>query len=205
MKKKIATALLIALPILAQAAPEHTVRRYCTEQERALTTPTAQGYCLFSWWIPGMVSRSSYYMTPPQNFKTRWLYQDPGLIEETAAMGSYDGTEDYIALMSPSALGWKAFLWHPETEQWVPVRVVDSVKREHEWYHVVLQNSGGELSYDLAERFNNIDWVNEDGSRYRTLTLCITDFHPEQQCSTNPELDFEAWFVNHLTWEPVEK
>lgn len=163
------------------------------------------GYCVLGgWYIPGLVTKSFYYTPPPQHFITRALYQSEHLLEESASLHGYSGDEDYVALLSPSTAGWKAFVRIVGTADYVPVRVVDSVRREHMAY-ALYTRSGVELSYALAERLGAIEWQNADGSRYPDTEICIADANPEAVCATEAT-DFYRWmltnirFVGDLNW-----
>lgn len=168
------------------------------------------GYCVLGWVIPGLITKSFYYTPPPQHFITRALYQSRLLIEETAAIKGYSGGEDYVAMLSPATAGWKAFIRIVGTPDYLPVRVVDSVRREHMAY--ALYTRGGiELSYALAERMGVLNWSNEDGSRYPDTEVCIADANPEAVCA-GEATDFYQWmldnlrFVGDLTWsQAMEK
>lgn len=167
-------------------------------------TPDNQydGYCLLDTWIPGMITDETWHTQPPQNYTTRWLHQSQNVMEWTAKLKGYDGTEDYLALLSPSTAGQHAFLWIPELQEWHSKRVVDVAAKEHMWYHAIPLHSGGELSWADALRYGNDTWVNPNGMRYRWLTICITDHSPDLVCSTAPDLDHEDWFQSIASFEP---
>ena len=167
-------ALLLIL--FAQSAQPAQASR-CDERK-----PLDPGwYCEFGYWIPGMVTWHSWMTEPPRHFTTRALFQNDGVLEATAALHDIPlkGAEGYVALNSPATLGWMVWLQSPLDGTWIPTRDADSAKREDIYFHTVYASSGIELSYTLAQRLGVVDWVNEDGTRYPTLAICISDDPPE--------------------------
>jgi hypothetical protein len=159
------------------------------------------GYCQMGLRIPGLVSKRTYFTTPPQFFSTRALYQAEGVMEETARSKGYDGLEDYVALMPPMMDGAHAFIQPPNTGYWIPVRVVDAVKRQDYYLETVWMSSGIELSYSLAERLGVIGMTNENGDRYMWgLKVCIANEHPDDVCTGEP-VDYTAWFRTILSFD----
>lgn len=169
------------------------------------------GFCLDGYVSPGLPTYSFWNTQIPQNSITRALYQSPGVLEETAALLGFDGTEDYINLMSPSMSGAHVFIQFPDNATWIPVRNVSGVMREHLDHHYRVLRSGLELSYALAERHGVIDyWNDELDERYPQVRICIANEAPEVLCAGEPQkltewYEREARFVGDLTlagaWE----
>lgn len=160
------------------------------------------GYCYDGYAIPGLVSRTTYNAVQPTHSSTRALYQAEGVIDETARLNgmTMDGVEGYVSLMSPSMAGWKLFIRRDAQSEWIAVRNVDSVKREHMYFHLVNEESGIELSYELADRLGVITQVNADKSRYLYgLEMCLTESDPQSVCSDTAQ-DLTTWFLDTLVW-----
>lgn len=189
--------LLIVLLTTAGYAPE-TPR--C--EGGTTTPPDANGYCQMGLLIPGLVSERTYNTPPPQHFTTRALYQAEGVMEATARLNGFDGTEDYIALMPPMTRGWHVFLRRNPAEVWRGVRVVDVVKREDYYMSSILMHSGVELSWTLATEWGVQGLTNAQGDRYLWgLELCIANERPDDFC-TGEAVDYEAWLRSILTFAP---
>ncbi len=162
--------------------------------------PSADGYCAYGYWTPGELTLGAYLRPAPTHFSTRALYYSPGLMEETAALKGYDGTEDYIALLSPSMVGDRVWIRMPGGD-WIPVRVVDDVDRWFYYFHAVNDGSGIEVSNRLAKRLGIIDWMNADGSRYPTVEVCVTESDPNGVCADAP-IGFTTWFLSIADYVP---
>ena len=183
--RRILLLALLLIPIRVQA-------QTCVDPTPHILT---DGYCEDGQWIPGLVSKATYWRTPPQFFSTRALFQARGLLEETARDAGYDGKENYIALLPPITAGWKAFIQAPSSSEWIPVRVVDVVKREDEYLEAVDMRAGLELSYALAEQLGDLNPPYLSG-----VKVCICDDHPDLLCVGTP-VDFTAWYRSVLSFE----
>ena len=160
------------------------------------------GYCVDGYWTPGLITDETYRERPPMHTVTRALYQRKGLIEQTAEIRklTMDGVEGYISLLSPTVLGWTVWIRPLGEREWVATRNVDGADRAHVYFHTVTMGSGLELSYELAERFDNINWVNPDGTRYRQFEVCLSADAPEIECAGDP-IDFTGWFLDNVEYE----
>lgn len=183
--------LTVLLPFTVQA-------QTCAPGQTDKASP--DGYCEYGWWIPGQITLGSYLLPPPTFFETRTYYYAEGLMEETAALKGYDGSEDYVALLSPACVGCRIWIRLPGND-WRPVRVVDDVARDDYYYHAVYTHSGMEVSYKLAQELGIIDWINEDGSRYPALQVCVAESDPVGVCTGDP-VDYEAWFESIVDFVP---
>jgi hypothetical protein len=158
------------------------------------------GYCFEGYWIPGLVSRRTYNAIPPTYFQGRALYQERGVMEETARIKGYDGTEHYIALLPPVTAGWGGFIQMPGSSDWIPVRVVDVVKREHYYFQAMYNHAAMELSYTLAEQLGVIDMFTPHMGKFAWgVKFCATDHDPAAACQGEPPL-FEDWFKDNLSF-----
>lgn len=190
-RARLLLAALLLLPLPLHAAP-------CAAGQTDTATPS--GYCAYGYWIPGEITLGAYLLPPPTYFSTRTLYYAQGLMEETARIKGYDMQENYCALLSPAAVGWRIWIRLPG-QDWIPCRVVDDVARDDYWFHAVIDHSGIEISYALAQQLGVIDWLNPDGSRYPALDVCATESDPNGVCTGTP-MDYEAWFMANVDFVP---
>lgn len=186
--------LLLSLAVGFGLAPIPTV--VC--EHGVSSSPTAT--CDFGYVVPGFISYATYYTPPPMQFETRALYQNNGVMEQTAAMKGYDlnGLDGIVALMSPATVGWTMWLI-VAGEPPLHVRQVDVVEREHYYYHVVWENSALELSYALALRTGDVDYVNPNtGDRYRIMGVCLQE--QIEDCAA-PTVNYRDWFLSIVQYE----
>jgi hypothetical protein len=116
------------------------------------------GYWNEEWWIPGMISNFSWFLSSPQYHYGRATFYTEGRMEATAhARGmSLDGYLDGVSLMSPANIGNVVWL-RPEGMEWTgPYLVVDCAQRDD-----ILQILGGrdeavEVGYTTAIRWGMI-------------------------------------------------
>lgn len=188
----ICLALVFAPNAGAQEYPEIGLWHYDGDESLLY-----DGYTVDGHFTPGYITRATWYLPPPKHFTTRALYQVRGLIDETARIRGIDTSDvdGLVSLMSPSALGWTMYVRPVETERWWRVRNTDGVGIAHYYFHAVTLDSGIELSYELAEAMDVIEWINDDGTRYRYVEVCITDAFPDESCPGAP-VDFAEWFLD---------
>lgn len=165
-----------------------------------LADPDPVSYEMYGFTIPGMITYQTWQTPPPIYFSTRALWQRDGLLEETARTHGYDGTEEYVALISPSTAGWKVWLKPPNASTWIPARVVDYARREHAWFHSIPQHSGIEISGRLAEEWGVEQMRDPRGAYMWGLLVCVTDYDPDAVCTGTP-VDYERWFASIATFE----
>lgn len=195
-------ALVLALyAIGASAAPETVTQRPCSASEALLIAASESGYCVGGWWVDGIVDDHTYWMTPPTHFISRALYQNPGRIEDTAALKGYDvsGVEGLIAIASPATAGWRMFVKFesmPDMD-WLLVMDVDATYQEDMYPHIIYSDSGLEMSYPLAVMSGNIDWRDPvTGDRFMDMEVCIS-MQPERDCASVP-VRLKQWFKSIL-------
>ena len=90
------------------------------------------GYWNEEWWIPGMISNSSYFLPSPQYHYGRATFYTEGRMEATAHVRgiSLDGYVGGVSLMSPANIGDVVWL-RPEGMEWGgPYLVVDCAQRD---------------------------------------------------------------------------
>lgn len=198
MKLKRALALLLALSAIGtSAAPETTVRRYCSPTEAAITVPAESGFCFDGFWTPGIVTDATYWLPPPIHFSGRALYQEPGVAEATAALMGYDTSDvqGLISLLSPVTAGWRVNVFFPTRPEWgwLLVMDVDAVEQAYYYPHIIYNHSPIELSYALAQATGDIEWLDPvTGDRYFDVEVCIS-LQPEVDCAGDP-VSYERWF-----------
>jgi len=113
------------------------------------------GYWNEEWWIPGMISNSSYFLPSPQYHYGRATFYTEGRMEATAhARGmSLDGYLDGVSLMSPANLGDVVWL-RPEGQEWTgPYLVVDCAQRDDTLLILGGRDEAVEVGYRTAVRW----------------------------------------------------
>jgi hypothetical protein len=113
------------------------------------------GYWNEEWWIPGMISNTSYFLPSPQYHYGRAAFYREGVMEATAhARGiSLDGYIGGVSLMSPANIGEVVWL-RPEGMEWSgPYLVVDCAQRDD-----ILQILGGRAEAVEVDWATAIAW-----------------------------------------------
>ena len=113
------------------------------------------GYWHTGWWIPGMISNSSYFLSSPQYHYGRATFYGEGIMEATAhARGMrLDGYLDGVSLMSPADIGEVVWL-RPEGREWSgPYLVVDCAQRDDILRYIGVGEEAVEVGYTTAVRW----------------------------------------------------
>lgn len=161
------------------------------------------GYCVDGYHFPRLLSTRFWRNTVPPTFlSTRFLYQAEGVLEATALERrlTLDGVQGYVALYTPSVLGYKLWIRPDAGADWTPVRDADAAAQPHSQYHVEVLQSGFEVSWAIAEAWGIPDMVSERGRYLWNGQVCLTESDPLGVCTGTPT-DLVQWFAESADFE----
>lgn len=173
-----------------------------TAQWEGVIPPMPQGFCIDGYYFESLIAFTFWRDTvQPTFFKTRFLYQAPGVIDETAHERglTLDGVEGYIALYTPAVLGYKLWIRPDAASPWIAMRDADSAAQVHAQYHVEALKSGVEVSWEIAEAWGIPTMVTVQGRYLWDGQVCITEVHPELVCTGEPT-DLVEWFKLNILY-----
>jgi hypothetical protein len=159
-------------------------------------------YTWDGYWFDAIITNEFHWQEPPLHTVTRALYQDEGVIDETARVNGLvlDGcATGWIALNTPSVVGWQVYI-RPNTEaEWRCVKVADTARREHSQHHAIVMQSGLELSKELSDEYGNTDyWDAVLRRRYiYTFEVCLSD--DPSACNGDP-VNYTDWYIDNARY-----
>ena len=153
-------------------------------------------------WVPGYVSRDTWFMPAPIWSEGKAVYYAPGVMEATAAYRDLDltGYMDGVAMASPADIGRDVWLKLPDGEWEGPYLVVDCAKRGDIYPITVGRGEVVEVGFRTAERWGMVNYTGGnswevfdhviEGTQVSFVYPDLLDF------PTAPEMvDFPDWWL----------
>lgn len=197
-------AMLGAVSVQAQSRCDSVVNVPLTKWNGDVDL-LADGFCIDGFYFSRVLSDYFWMNTvPPAHVKTRFLYQDPGVIDWTALERglTLDGVDGYIALYSASTLGFKMWIRPSADHPWqLSVRQADTNALYHVQYHIEALKSGVEVSWEIAEAWGIPEMDDDPRGLYLwDGEICMTESDPNGVCD-GEATDLVEWFTDNAVYE----
>jgi len=161
-------------PYKGNLIPDPILKDAMTGREIRNTNPY-NGYYWYGYWIPGMLSEKSQFLTMPDIFEGSAIGYGPNLMEATAATFgvSLENVEDGVALSFCSEIGGTVWLKRPYNPKVIgtgiwegPFKVVDCGARNDIYGQVMGRKEVVEVGFKTALKWKMVTNLKGGGESY---------------------------------------